>query len=313
MDRSRFLYAPSLRYFALAAEEGSIRAAARKLNVASSAVNRQILTLEAQLDLQLFDRVGRRIRLSPAGEILLAHIKRTLSDFSGTIDELDALKGVRRGHVSIAAVESVSEALLPQIIQSFQRQYAGIHIRVQVAGSAQVLQAVEQAEVDVGFTFNAASSTSLNIAFRRELQIGAIMHPEHPLANEPEITVARCMSYPIALPSEDLSLRTQLNAVLDPADVRANMCLEANSLRFMKKMIADKLSIAFQTQIGTEREQEEGELIFRPLMDSGLRPDQFTIVTSAMRSLALAPAIFFDHSIATMKDLLPHGDAVLAS
>ena len=124
-------------------EAGSIRAASRELNVASSAINRQVLWLEEALGLQLFDRVGRRLRLSQAGELLLAHIRRTYSDFEGTVAELDALKGLRRGTVSIASVESVAEKLLPAVISTFRKSYPGIHVNVSISSSREAARKVE--------------------------------------------------------------------------------------------------------------------------------------------------------------------------
>ncbi len=148
-DLSRNLYSPAMRYFLAVAEAGSIRAASRELNVASSAINRQVLWLEEALGLQLFDRVGRRLRLSQAGELLLAHIRRTYSDFEGTVAELDALKGLRRGTVSIASVESVAEKLLPAVISTFRKSYPGIHVNVSISSSREAARKVEAAEADV--------------------------------------------------------------------------------------------------------------------------------------------------------------------
>ena len=115
LDRARLLYSPAMRYFAAVAEHGAIRAASRELNVASSAVNRQILWLEDSLGVPLFERVGRRLQLSPAGEILLRHVTHVLRDFEQTTSELDALKGLKRGIVRIASVESVATELLSDL------------------------------------------------------------------------------------------------------------------------------------------------------------------------------------------------------
>ncbi|OKL43426.1 transcriptional regulator [Pseudovibrio exalbescens] len=309
MDRSRFLYGPAMRYFALAAEEGSIRAAARKLNVASSAVNRQILSLEDQLGVQLFERVGRTIRLSTAGEIILAHIKRTLSDFESTIEELDALKGVRRGSVTIASVESVSQTLLPEIIGAFRKSFNGIHVSLHISSSRGVIEAIENAEADVGFTFDPPSSGSIDVAFRRALKIGAILSPNHPLAANPRLTFNECFQYPVALPSKGLSLRTQLDAVLENAIPRSKTCIEANSLTFMRMLTRDGQTISFQTTIGLEEDIAAGRIVFRELDEPHLNDDRLSIITSSMRGLPLAPAMFFDHAVATLKKLLPEAES----
>lgn len=312
-ELSRNLYSPAMRYFMAAAEAGSIRAASRELNVASSAVNRQILWLEDALGMQLFDRVGRRIRLSQAGELLLAHIRRTYSDFEGTVAELDALKGLRRGSVSIASVESVSEKLLPALISSFRKRYPGIHVSVSVSSSQDAAAKVEAAEADVGFTFDPPENSALTVAFEHELVIGALMSPRHPLAEQGRLGLHECLKYPVALPAEGLSLRTRLDLVRSRIPGASRTYVEANSLRLMRALAREEDVIGFQTMIGCEDDLASGSLVFRPLTDAPLQADRLCVITSSLRALALAPGMFFDHAVLTMKDNLPSIDAETAS
>ena len=101
------MHAVVLKYFLEVARHGSIRKAAQNLFVASSAVNRQILRLEEELGTELFDRVPSGMRLNAAGERLQQHVRGTLHDFHLMRTELDALKGERKGHVSVAAMDSL--------------------------------------------------------------------------------------------------------------------------------------------------------------------------------------------------------------
>lgn len=308
-DLSRNLYSPAMRYFLAAAEAGSIRAASRDLNVASSAVNRQILGLEEALGLQLFERVGRRIRLSQAGEVLLAHIRRTYSDFEGTVAELDALKGLRRGTVSIASVESVAERLLPAVISSFRKSFPGIHVNVVVSSSNDVARKVEAAEADVGFTFDPPDMSTLTIAFHHDLVIGALMAPDHPLAVETGLSLQDCLKFPVALPAEGLSLRTHIDVVRNRIPGASKTYVEANSLRLMRALARSENVIGFQTQIGCEDDLESGHLVFKPLIDKPLQDDRLCVVTSSLRALALAPGMFFDHAVLALKDQIATIDA----
>ncbi|MEM8701250.1 MAG: LysR family transcriptional regulator [Pseudomonadota bacterium] len=312
-ELSRNLYSPAMRYFMAAAEAGSIRAASRELNVASSAVNRQILWLEDALGMQLFDRVGRRIRLSQAGELLLAHIRRTYSDFEGTVAELDALKGLRRGSVSIASVESVSEKLLPALISGFRKRYPGIHVSVSISSSQDAAAKVEAAEADVGFTFDPPENSALTVAFEHELVIGALMSPRHPLADRGALGLHDCLRFPVALPAEGLSLRTRLDLVRSRIPGASRTYVEANSLRLMRALAREEDVIGFQTMIGCEDDLAAGLLVFRPLTDAPLQADRLCVITSSLRALALAPGMFFDHAVLTMKDNLPSIDAKTAS
>jgi len=312
-DKARNLYAPAMRYFAKVAEVGSIRAASRELNVASSAVNRQVLWLEEALGLQLFERVGRRLKLSEAGEVLLAHVRRTYSDFDGTMFELEALKGLRRGTVTIATVESVSEVLLPRLISSFRKTFPDINLKVIVATSNGAAKRVETGEADVGFTFDPPEAASLSVAFHHDLAIGALMRPDHELAHKKVLTLSECLKYPIALPSEGLSLRARLDAARRGVEQDPDIVAEANSLKFLRSMVRSGPVVGFQTRVGAEDDLASGQLVFRPLKDGPLQADRLCIVTSSMRALGLAPARFFEHAVETLKVHLELFDANTAS
>ncbi|NRG18817.1 LysR family transcriptional regulator [Rhizobiales bacterium] len=313
MDQARQLYGPSLRYFAAAASAGSIRAAARELNVASSAVNRQILWLEGTLDLKLFDRVGRGVRLTEAGEILLAHIRRSFSDFDATLGELQALKGLRRGSVTIAAVESVCDSLLPDVVSAFRAKFPGIHVSLRVGGSERVNGFVISGEAEVGFTFDPTRDHGLTVAFQRDLPIGVVMRPDHPLAERKRLKLADCLEFPFCLPSEGLSLRKRLDAVLVTLAPSRKTFVEANSLRFMRALVKRGGVIAFQTRFGIEDERESNSLVFRELDDPPLRRDRFAVVISANRALSLAASMFFDHATDAIRRQLSENDADMAS
>lgn len=281
-----------------------MRGAARELNVASSAINRQVLSLEETLGVQLFDRVGRGLRLSHAGEILLAHVRRTLGDYEATFSELDALKGLRRGIVRVAAVESVVEVVLPEIVAEFRSRFTGIHVEVVIAGSDRVAALVENAEADVGFTFEPPETQRLAINFQRDLPIGCIMAPDHPLATHDNLCLADCLAFPVAMPADGLSLRARINATLGARSNDQRTFVESNSLRFMKSLARNGSCVAFQTRIGLEDDLAFDRLLFRPLSDAPLQRDRFAIITSAHRGLALAPGMFFDHAVSVLRQTL---------
>ncbi|WP_209007285.1 LysR family transcriptional regulator [Roseibium litorale] len=301
-DKARNLYAPAMRYFSVVAEAGSIRAASRELNVASSAINRQILWLEDSLGLQLFERVGRRLRLSQAGETLLAHVKRTYSDFDATVAQLDALKGLRRGTVSIASVESFSETLLPDLVTTFRSRYPGIHVSVTVTSSQEAARLVEAAEADVGFTFDPPVTSSLTVAFHQDYQIGALMAPGHPLASQELLSLSDCLKYPVVLPARGLSIRSRLDSAMSRLNGAPRTYVEANSLRFLRALVRGDNVVGFQTLIGIEDDLREGRLVFRPLKDTPLQDDRLSIVTSSLRALALAPGMFFNHAVMLLNE-----------
>ena len=104
-----------LTYVDAVARHGSIRKAADALNVASSALNRQILDLETDLGSALFERLPRGVRLTAAGEVFLAYARQAISELKAVELRVEQLRGLVRGQVGVAAVESVAGELLPSV------------------------------------------------------------------------------------------------------------------------------------------------------------------------------------------------------
>ncbi|MBN9069927.1 MAG: LysR family transcriptional regulator [Rhizobiales bacterium] len=107
------MHAAVLRYIDQVARMGSIRRAASALNVASSAVNRQILKLEADLGTPLFERVGNGVRPTVAGEFVIRHARDTLAKWQSTCLEVSALSGDIQGEVRVVTIPSPIVRLLP--------------------------------------------------------------------------------------------------------------------------------------------------------------------------------------------------------
>jgi DNA-binding transcriptional LysR family regulator len=270
------LIAMACRYFMVVAETGSVRAAARSLNVAASAISRQLILLEEQLGHSLFDRSGRSLALSPAGDVLLRGLRGLAQGTEATLDQLDALKGLKRGTVRVATVESISVSILPDLLIAFAESYPGIEVAVTVAGSDAVTGLVRDVHADLGFTFNPTSIEGLEAVAVRDMQLGAVMAPSHPLARSRSLAIADCLDYPVAWPSPGLSLRTALDRLPQTRGLRP--AFECNSLRLMASLARRGSCIAFQTLIGIEQEIADRSLVWIPLSDKRLPLDRLMLV-----------------------------------
>jgi DNA-binding transcriptional LysR family regulator len=270
------LISTGYRYFLAVAETGSVRAASRSLNVAASAISRQLLQLEEALGVALFDRAGRGLSLSPAGEIVLRGLRAAVQGHEQTRDDLDALKGLKRGLLRLATVESISVSVLPDLLVAFAKDFPGIEVSITVAGSDMVTEIVRDHQADLGFTFNPTSLDGLDVVASRDLQVGAIMARTHALAGSDQVSLAECLAYPVAWPSRGLSLRAILDSV--PASRKVRPAIECNSLRLMASLARRGKCIAFQTLIGIEQELAERKLVWIPLKDKRLPLDRLKVV-----------------------------------
>ncbi|MCZ4280266.1 LysR family transcriptional regulator [Kiloniella laminariae] len=296
IERAHTLYSPALRYFVAVAEHGSIREAARQLNIASSAVNRQILGLEEEFGLQFFERVGRRLRLSEAGELLLRHARSVLTDFDVLSEQIGDLRGLKQGVVRVTSVESVADAILPQLTHSFQELYPGITLEVTITSSLKVARLISTAKAHIGFTFNPPDHEALKEIASWELKVGAVVAPGHPLTRSKSCSFADCLDYPLALPAGNLSLARILEVPLTRLKCRPAAFIKANSLRFMRNLARNGHHVTFQTILGIEQERQAGLLAYVNLSDADIPRDRLVVLTNATHELSLAPSTFARHA-----------------
>lgn len=293
---ARMFHQPAMIYFQMVAELLSVRECARRLNVASSAVSRQIAQLEDALGMALFQREGRRLKLTAAGEILSRHVRRVASPLEAAVSELDMLRGLKTGSVRIATVESVGLSFLPALLAAFSQRYPTLHLNIEVTSSSEVVTRLIDETVDVGFGFLTAPSRDIEMAVRRDVRVGVLMRPDHPLAERRSLTLADCFAHPVALGTSELSIRRAIQPILDASVSAQPPLLEVASIRMLVELAQLGHHVSVMTPIGAHNEISRGLLVFRPLDEPGLSTNRFGLMVRAGAGLHFAPAVFYDHA-----------------
>jgi DNA-binding transcriptional LysR family regulator len=293
---ARVFHQPALLYFGAVAECLSIRESARRLNVASSAVSRQISYLEDALGVALFDRKGRRLKMTTAGEVLFRHARRLVAPLEAAISELDMLRGLKTGSIRIATVESVGLSFLPPLLAEFSRRHPTLHLDVTVVSAHEVVARLVGESADVGFGFLTKPSSDVEMAVRRDVRIGVLMRPDHPLAKSAPLTLAACLLHPIAVGKRELSIREAIEPILQESLFPRSPLLEVGSIRMLVELAQIGHHASIMTPIGAHNEIHDGKLIFRPLEGRRLPVNRFGLMIRSGGSLHLAPAVFLDHA-----------------
>ncbi|MGC6369564.1 LysR family transcriptional regulator [Pseudomonas sp. K2I15] len=269
LNRKLRIHAPAIYYFDRVRRCHSIREAARRLNVSSSAVNRQILKLEDEVGAALFERLPGGLRLTAAGEILTRHVSLLLQDVERVRGELDGLDCVQTGHVEIATVEGATVELLPAALKRMRERYPKVTIGVTVQGSQSIPGAVLNGQADLGLAFALPRSSETIQVCVGHFRLGALMAPGHPLAGETSVSYARCCEHGVIQAKSELSVH-HLIAPLHKRSAAANKpLLHSNSMELARQLARQQLGIAFQTRIGVEVDLARGELLHIPLSDQG--------------------------------------------
>lgn len=259
------LHARSFRNFDTIRRCGSIREAARRLHISSSALNRQLLQWEDDFGSPLFERLPHRLRLTPLGEIVAAHVIHVLLDAERMDEELAALQGLQRGSIEVVSVAALTPSLLPEVLQTMAARHPAVEIRVWVGTSAEAAVAVEAGDADVALAFLPRKVPQLRQLAVGSFALGAVVPAGHPLTRQSAVTFADCARYPLVLPSPALSFHDDIVPLLAAWKRKLDIRLETESLDLMKGLASRGLGVAFLNRFGVEREVRHGELVHLPL------------------------------------------------
>jgi DNA-binding transcriptional LysR family regulator len=279
-----------------------MRKAAAALNVASSALNRQILDLETNLGVQLFERMPRGVRLTSAGEMLLGHVRRMSRDFEFTRSQIEDLRGLRRGHVRVAAIEAMA-GTIGRLIVASQREQPRVSFEYQITGSREVVSAVFSEEADIGYAFNPPPDRGFQIVAEMRETLHAIMARDHPLAGHASLRLTDCSGYPLLMGDASLGGRHLLDAAAEQASMPLAPVVTGNSVDVMKTIAAGGQGICFQIGL---RGEDEPELTAIPLTDRALN-GRLAIGVKKNRQLPSAASVFLE---AMKADMLRRSNAI---
>ena len=297
------MHAVVLKYFVEVARCGSIRKAAQNLFVASSAVNRQILRLEDELGAELFDRVPTGIRLNAAGERLLQHVRGTLHDFHLMRTELDAMKGERKGHVSVATMDSLLIEFLPAAVEEFSSQYPAVRYTISSAMPSDVPERIAKGDNDIGICYLGKLPATLKVVAKAPFPPGVVMAASHPLAKKARISFDDCRD----LAFIQVSRLSPIHNVVQPEFSRfwddLVPAMSCNSTTMAKRMIVAGRGISFFSRIGFVDEIERGEVVWRALDNRAVNAIEVGIVIPSHRALSHVTLQFLERITRRLKQL----------
>lgn len=282
---SASLILASLRYADQVARAGSIQRAAKELNIAASAVDRQILILEETLGVALFERVPRGMKLTAAGDVLITMVRRWKSDERQVAAEIQQLRGVNQGQVRLVAMDSHANGFLPDFIARMAAEHARIQLEVVIATPDEAAAALAAGHVDVAAVFNLPPRRELDVLWSTDLPLGCVVAPSHDLARGAYISLQEAAAYPIALQSRAILIRRFLESRYGWLLAENRRIVETNSLQLVKSLARSGEYVAFTSELDAAPELAEGRLVFVPVRDSGAEAQSISVAVDARKPL----------------------------
>jgi len=299
------LHSRLLKYLDEVARLGSIRKAAARLNVASSAINRQILALENELGTPVFERMPRRLRLTATGEVVIAHVRETLKGHQRVEAQIEALKGLARGEVTIATMNGLAAGPLPRFLSSILDQHPRVHMRVRVLPFDQMTNAVLTGEADLALTYSPPTSPGLRIVASHDVALGAVVAPKHPLARRRALRLADCAEFPLAIADYSMTIRPAVDLAFTRANIPLHPIIETNSIEFMKRIARSGQAMTFLNPVDVAEDIEAGEIRYLPLDEFVAHPIALKLLVRARSGLDTFPSLVVEELRRAMPKLEP--------
>ena len=275
----------SLKYFLAVVEHGSVQAAAREISISASAVDRQILLLEEDMGVALFERQPRGMQQTAAGDLLLALAKRWKTDLQRTQTEISQLKGLHHGHLKLLAMDSHANGLLPHLISALTREHPGISLEVKVATPDDAMQMLVEDEADLAIAFNLRSRLQVHVFWSAQLPLGCVVRNTHVLAANLSLRLKDVVEWPLVLQSRALSIRHHLERQHPWLYTDTKAPLTTNSLQLLKNLVCTGSHIAITSELDVAPEILGRKVRFIPLADTSLREQTISVAFSAIRPL----------------------------
>ncbi len=285
-----------LVYFQVTVEAGSIRRAAARLNIAPSAVSRQIGLLEEAMAASLIERTRDGVQPTRVGEMLLDYIlqREKLDQHLG--ERLDAYQRLETGEIRLIIGEGFVGDIINSPLRAFRKQYPGITLKVDTGSMQSIIDSVIEDEADIGLMYHERVHPQLRFWHSSPQPLVAIMSPEHPLASESHaLTLEEVAQHPMALWGPSHGVRQLMDDGFREAGVRPHMVVQTNSMEVLKQAARSELCITLLPAFAAARELQEGVLIARDVECASFRQARAHIITRVGRRMPRASLQLLRH------------------
>jgi DNA-binding transcriptional LysR family regulator len=234
-----------LEYFVAVAEEASFTRAAQRIHVAQPGVSAQIGRLERELGQQLFDRSGRRVRLTEVGAAVLPYARAALGAVAGARLAVDELTGLVHGRVAVGMVTACSTPALFDLLADFHRMHPAVEISLSEANSDRLIDGLRDGSLDLALIgTGGAPAAGLVTRVLLDEPLVAAVRSDDPLAARETVTLRALQERPLICLSPGTGLRTCIDDAFSAAGLRPRIALEASDPGVLAVLAARALGVA---------------------------------------------------------------------
>lgn len=232
-------------------------AAAKKLYISQPAISQTISTLEDKLNLKLFDRLNRRLKLTHPGEILLNYSKRILNLVNETKNAMEDISNLNQGQLRIGSSMTIGTYLLPQIIEEFQQKYKDINLPFIIDNTSVIEQMVLDNKIDLGLVEGPISSDNIVVEkfFTDQLQL--VCSTKHEWSHWKNLSPEKINEEDFIMREEGSGTRKVIENILANFNISCQITHVFNNIEAIKKAVAANIGVSILPEISTKEERKK--------------------------------------------------------
>ncbi len=279
-----------LETFCRVADLKSFSKAADDLFLTQPTLSGHILSLEQSLSLRLFDRTGREVRLTKAGEVFLRYASKILSSRKELLNALTEFSQGIRGELSLGASTIPGEYLLPKLIGHFKKEHPHFTLSLKIGDTKKVAQLVLQGDVELGMIGGKLKHSSLHYEKYEEDQIVALAVSGHPLTKKEKVDLTDLLKEPWIIREEGSGTQMAVEKALRTIGKslkQFNGAIEMGSTSAMKEGVKAGLGLAFISKRAVEEELKQG--LFSRIQIEEIDPISRQLYIISHRGRTLSP------------------------
>lgn len=234
--------------FRAVAEQRSFRKAAEELYLTQPAVSLQIKALEEDIGVQLFDRSGAQITLTPAGKVLLEYAEKVSTLLAQAENEIAGLNGDHAGHLALGASTTIAQYVLPRLLGVFCREHPRVHPTLISGNTEHIVAAVEQQKIELGLIEGPARSRAVKSEPFLEDELVLIASTAHEWAERPSVQCSEIASIPLLMRERGSGTRRVIEMELERKAVTRrslHIVMELDSTEAIKSAVEAGLGVGF--------------------------------------------------------------------
>jgi DNA-binding transcriptional LysR family regulator len=242
------------------ADRGSFTAAGEELHLSQSAVSRQILLLEDELKEELFQRIGRKIRITPAGAKLLRLSQRVFDDIEDTRASIVEHQQTLHGTVRLIGGMTVCLYVFPPLLKHFRRAHPGVEVKVTAGAAPRLVRQLRTGSADLGLlTLPVEDANLVSVPVMRE-ELLLVTSPSHPLARRKPIGAQELDGQPFVLFEAGSNSRRAIDAFFARENISAKVVTETENVEIIKALVRIGMGITIIPYQSVAREVRAGQL-----------------------------------------------------